>query len=236
MTTTRRWSRRVGPGGVAIVLGALSLMAVPGLAAQSLADYDYEHLAFRGVGLEAGYIFPNNVENTYTVSARMDLGYLGPGLRIVPGVSFWESSLVGSEVRKLEDRLADLVVREAPPGTPRPDVSLSPIDWSDLVLSLDGHFVWSIPYGVLTYAGAGGSAHLMNGKGPAIDDTFIEDLLDSVRAGFNFHGGLELPVHENFRIHTAARYEFLGDLRYAELRVGGQFLVGPDASVRNASR
>lgn len=235
-TRTRRWCRRVGPGAVVAMVAAAALVAPPELRAQGLAEYDYENLAFRGVGLEAGYIFPNNVEEAYTVGARMDLGFLGPGFRIVPGITYWESNLVGSEVRKLEERLADLVVREAPPGTPRPNVRLDPIEWSDLVLSVDGHFVWSIPFGFLSYAGAGGSAHLMNGKGPAIDGTFVEDLLDSVRAGLNVHGGLEYPVHENFRLYTAARYEVLGDLRYGELRFGAQFLVGPDASSGDAGR
>jgi len=217
------------PGALGGVLALLALLgSSPGVGAQELADYDYENLAFRGVGIEGGYILPNNVEETYTVGARMDLGFLGPGFRVVPGITYWESNLVRSEVRKLEERLADLVVREAPPGTPRPSVSLDPVEWSDLVLSVDGHFVWEIPLGLLTYAGAGGSAHLMNGKGPAIDGTFVEDLLDSVRAGLNLHGGLEYPAHENLRIYTGARYEVLGDLQYGEIRLGAQLLVGPD--------
>ncbi len=230
MTTMR--GRRAGSarsaGLVALAVALCGLLAGPGgLKAQDLAEYDYENLAFRGVGVQAGYIFPNNVREAYTYGARLDLGFLGPGLRVVPGFTYWSSRLVRSEVRALEGRLADLVVREAPPNTPRPEVDLEPVEWTDLVLSVDGQLVWTAPLGLLTYAGLGGSAHLMNGSGPAIDDTFVEDLLDSVRAGVNLHGGLEVPVHEDFRFYGDARYEVLGDLRYLEVRLGGQIMLGP---------
>jgi hypothetical protein len=80
--------------------------------------------------------------------------------------------------------------------------------------------------GVLTYAGAGGSFHFLNGGGIAIDDTFIEDLLDSVRAGGNVHGGVEIPLSSRLRVVGEARYEILDNLRYLHIRVGGQFTFG----------
>lgn len=208
------------------VLGLVSLLGGPGSAgAQELADYDYENLGFRGVGFYGGYIFPSSVKETYTIGASMDLGYLGPGLRVVPSLTYWDSELKNDEVAELEDRLEDLIVETGPPGTTRPDLDLGTITWSDLALTVDSHFVWAIPYGFLGYAGAGASAHLMNGGG-SIADTFIDDLLDSIRAGFNLHAGLEVPLHERLRLHTAARYELLGDLRYLELRAGLRLFLG----------
>lgn len=202
------------------VLGATA--GGSGAAAQELADYDYEHLSFRGLAFEVGYILPNNVENTHTLGVRVDLGYLGPGLRVVPSVTYWSSDLARSEVRELEERLEDLVAREHE----RPDLSLGPIGWTDVVLGLDGHFVWRVPFDLRTYAGAGLSAHLLNGRGEAIEETFVEDLLDSVRAGVNVHGGLEYPVTDRIRVHATARYELLDDLRYPEFRFGGKLFFG----------
>jgi len=203
------------------------LLATSALSGQDLADFDYENLSFRGFGAEWGYIWPDRVEPTQSYGVRMDLGYLGPGLRIVPSIHYWSSTFKASEVRELEDRVQTLIVSQT--DVPPPTVDLGVIDWSDLELAVDAQVVWRVPYGVLTFAGLGVGAHMLNGAGPAIDGTFIEDLLDSVAAGFNVHGGLELPVAPRFRVNTQARYEMLGDLRFAQLRFGGQFMIGASA-------
>ena len=108
-------------------------------------------------------------------------------------------------------------------------VDLGEIGWSDVALSGDAHFLWQVPLGLLTYAGLGLTAHVLRGSGAAIADTFVDDLLDSVRAGLNVHGGLEVPFHQRFRVVGETRYELLDDLSYLQLRVGGQFMFGsPD--------
>lgn len=214
------------------VLGWATLVGILGgspLAAQDLADFDYENLSFRGVGLDLGGIFPSRVDNDMAIGLRMDLGYLGPGLRIMPTLGYWSSRMKAGEVRELEVRLNELVDRSSPPGTPPADVDLGRIDWSDLVVGLDAHIVWSVPFGLLTYLGAGASAHIMNGDGEAVADTFIEDLLDTVTAGFNLHTGLEYPVTERMRLYGTLRYELLGDLHYGQMSVGTQFMFGPAA-------
>jgi hypothetical protein len=133
------------------------------------------------------------------------------------------------EVRALEVRLNELVDAQTPGGALPSDVDLGSIDWSDLVLGVDGHIVWSVPFGLLTYVGAGAAAHIMNGDGAAVNGTFIEDLLDTVTAGFNLHTGLELPLNDDLRIYGTLRYELLGDLRYGEVRIGTQFMFGSPA-------
>jgi len=214
--------RRVG----AFSLGLGLLFGAQGASAQSsLADYDYENLSFRGFSLETGYIWPTTAEPTYTIGTRIDLGYLGPGLRLVPGVSYWSSTMSNSEVRRFERNLDDLIESEIPPGSEFNGVNLGTIDWSDFIVSMDGHFVWSIPMNLLSYAGAGLSLHFMNGEGEAITGTFVEDLLDSVKPGFNVHGGLEYPVGDGFRLYGLARYEIMENLRYLELRLGGQIML-----------
>lgn len=221
----------------ALALGLGLFLCVGRASAQtSLADYDYENLAFRGFSLEGGYIWPTRVEPTYTIGARVDLGYLGPGLRLVPGVAYWSSTMKGFEVRKLERTVDELLVGQLDPGSGFDGVDLGTIDWSDFILSMDGHFVWSIPLDLLTFAGGGMSLHFMNGAGEAISGTFVEDLLDSVRPGFNLHGGLEYPMSDGFRLYGLARYELLEDLRYLELRVGGQIMLTGPASGEERSR
>jgi hypothetical protein len=211
---------------VALTLGAGFSRA----SAQELADFDYANLAFRGLGLEAGVIFPTRVEATYSLGMRMDLGYLGPGLRIVPGISYWSSSMKRTEVSELETRVEELVDREAPFGAPPASVNLGTIDWSDLVLSADAHVVWSVPFNLLTFVGLGASAHILNGGGEAIADTFIEDLLDTVTAGGNIHAGVERLVSNRFRLYGTTRFEVVENFQYFEVRVGGQIMIGGPAA------
>jgi hypothetical protein len=237
----RRHRRQAAPGVlhrvgfIAVGLGLFLFSGEAG-AQTSLADYDYENLSFRGFSLEGGYIWPTRVEPTYTLGTRVDLGFLGPGLRLVPGVAYWSSTMKDSEVQELGRNVDNLVEGQLAPGTPYEGVDLGTIDWSDFIVSLDSHFVWSVPLDLLTFAGAGMSLHFMNGDGEAIAGTFVEDLLDSVKPGFNLHGGLEYPMFDGFRLYGLARYEMMEDLRYLELRVGGQIMLSGPASGEERSR
>lgn len=207
--------------GIAFVLLAL---AVPGrMVGQSLDEFDYENLSFRGVMLESGYLWADNAENTSSVAIRFDLGYLAPGFRLMPGVSYWSSELDRAQVSGLENRLNELVVAQGgAPGT----IQLGTIDRRDIAVSLDGQFVWSIPFGLVSFAGAGLSAHFLDGSGADIDDTFIEDLLDSVQAGVNVQVGLEYSLNDRIKIYGSPKFELLDDLKYFELRFGAHILWG----------
>lgn len=193
-------------------------------AAQDLADFDYENLSLRGVGFEWGYLYPSRVEETQSYGMRIDLGYLGPGLRIVPSVTYWSSPFKDSEVAKLERSLEGLISEQID-GPPIP-VDLGQITWTDVAVGVDAQVVWRVPFGILTHAGLGGSIHILNGDGAAINGTFVEDLLDSVTPGGNLHLGLEYPLHERLRLQGQGRYEVLGDLRYFQIRVGAQLMIG----------
>ena len=208
-----------------LALAAVVILAPAGAGSQELADYDYANLSFRGVLAEGGYIFANNVENTEIFALRFDLGFLGPGFRIVPGVAFWTSRMAQDEVNDFEARLAALNAIQggtAPPG----GFDLGSIDRDDVVISVDGHYMWSVPLDLFLWTGVGVSTHFLNGSGPAVNGTFVEDLLDSVSAGFNVHGGLEYPVTDRFRLYGGSKFEVLGDLRYVELRFGLSYIWG----------
>ena len=211
-----------------IVTAVVGVAAGPnGAKAQEIADFDYENLSLRGLGFEWGYSYPSRVERTQSYGLRIDMGYLGPGLRIVPSVTYWKAPFQAAEIGELEARVAGLV--QAQSGGAAPSVDLGTIKWSDVVLALDTHVVWSIPFGFLSFGGLGIAAHVMNGDGAAISGTFVEDLLDSVTAGFNLHAGLEYPVRDRFRLNGQGRYEVLGDLQYFQMRFGAQLMIGENA-------
>jgi hypothetical protein len=217
-----------------IVAAMLGVVAGPNVAkGQELADFDYERLSLRGFGFEWGYLYPSRVDRTESYGLRIDLGYLGPGLRIVPSVTYWKAPFQAAEIEELEERVAGLVQTQS--GGPAPTVDLGTIEWSDVTVGVDAQVMWSIPFNFLSFAGLGVAAHVMNGDGAAINGTFVEDLLDSVTAGFNLHAGLEYPVSGRFRLNGQGRYEVLGDLQYFQIRFGAQIMVGANApgEVRN---
>jgi hypothetical protein len=219
-----------GPALAGVLTGACLLYgagpAAQPLVGQGLAEFDYENLAPRGIMPNVGWVRPGTVSPTGSIGLRLDLGYLGPGVRITTGFSQWSSTLRRSEVAVLEEQLADLV--ETQTGT-RPEVDLGRITWSDVALNADAHVVWRVPGGLLTYAGAGGTAHVMRGGGAAIEGTFVQDLLNTIRAGANLHGGIEVPLGAQLRVVGEARVELVQSVTYAQVRAGLQYTWGPAA-------
>jgi hypothetical protein len=192
--------------------------------AQTLADYDYENLTFRGVGVDVGRIWPNKVEPASIWSVRLDLGYLGPAVRLMPTISYWSSRFRKSELDRLADRLSDLPPLRQQGVTVTGD-DLGDIHWSDLALGLDAHIVWTAPLNIITFVGGGLAMHALNGRGDVIDDTFIEDLLDSTAPGAAVLAGFELQIAPGVRIFAETRYTLASDVRYPSIRVGGALML-----------
>ncbi|MEX2529788.1 MAG: hypothetical protein WD960_03360 [Gemmatimonadota bacterium] len=218
-------------GGAVVLLAVffviLMLLGARPLAAQGLADFDYENLSFRGVSADVGLVVPSaRIEGTQSFGGRVDLGFLGPGVRVTAGFNRWSSYLTREEVGALEAQLERLIDEQAQPGSPSASVDLGRISWADFAINTDAHMMWSLPGGLTSYAGMGATAHIMQGGGAVIEDTFVEDLLSSIRAGVNAHAGVEVPVHRRLRLVGEARYEILEDLNYLQLRVGGQVMFG----------
>ncbi len=222
---------------VTLLLALLPLALAPGGArAQGLADYDYTDLVFRGVGLSLGYLWPTKVEATSEYTVRVDLGYLGPGVRIIPSMSYWRSDMRQSELGRLADRLNALpaLQRQGARVTPQ---DLGPIRLSDVSLALDGQYVWTTPARLLTYVDLGLGVHALNGQGQAISDTFIEDLLDTVTAGISAGGGLEYPVNDRLRFYGELRYTVLTDVQYPGVRLGAAIMLpGLGSETRQGAR
>lgn len=216
---------------VAVVFG----LGPAGAAAQvDLADYDYENLTFGGVGLDVSQIWPSKVESTTAFSMRLDLGFLGPGIRIVPSLTYWSSTMQEEELARLARRLNRLPALEDR-NVEITAAELAPIDWSNLSGSVDAHFVWATPIPVFTYLGAGLGLHALNGQGDSIDDTFIEDLLDSITPALSAIAGAEYQVVERARLFAEARYVLLTDLHYPSINLGVMMKLPPRGSGQNDS-
>jgi hypothetical protein len=208
------------------ILPALfGLLALPRAAtAQGLSNYDYDNLTFRGIGVDWGRISPNKVNATNLYGLRVDLGFLGPAIRFIPSVSWWKSELKRSELESVAARLSELpAIRER--GVTINADDLGTVEWSTLSLSVDTHVVWTAPAHIFTYAGLGVGLHAMNGKGASINDTFIEDLLDTITAGVAFMGGLEYQATRIFRVYGEARYTIQSEIRYPAFRLGLALMV-----------
>lgn len=213
--------------GVLGVAVCASLLAPAGARGQELADLDYENLGFRGFGFDWGYMWPTRIERTGSAALRIDMGYAGPGLRIVPSIGYWSSPLQQAEITELEDRIEALITTQS--GAPSPQLDLGTIEWRDVAVGVDAHVVWDSLLDILTYGGLGVTAHFLDGDGDAIAGTFIDDLLDSVTAGFNLHFGMEYPVTQRFRIYGVSKYEVMSDLQFFTVRAGWQIMTGPNA-------
>jgi hypothetical protein len=203
----------------------LLLLPVAGHA-QSLADYDYENLTFRGIGFDYGYIWPDRVMPAPMWSLRLDLGFLGPAVRIAPTMSYWTSTFRPVELDRLADRLSQLPAMQEQ-GVTLTGADLGIIEWSDLSLGLDTHVVWTAPLDIITFVGASVGLHAMNGRGDAIEDTFVEGLLDSMTGGVAVMAGLEIQPVPVLRLYGEARYTLVSDVRYPGLRVGGALMLPP---------
>jgi len=211
-------ARTLTTGAVFLLATALAAPA----AGQALEDYDYDNLAFRGVGFDWGWITPTRVDATPMYGLRIDLGFLGPAIRVIPSITYWSSQLKRSELERLATALEEL-----PPlsGVDIDADDLGTVEWSDLALNLDLHAVWTAPFDVFTYVGLGMGVHGMNGRGDAIDDTFIEDLLDTTTAGLAAMAGLEYQPVPRLRFYGEARYVLASDVRYPAFRVGAALML-----------
>ena len=66
-------------------VGVVGLAAAQPAAAQNLEEYDYANLGVRAIGAEILFVDASQNEGTFGLGAKIDLGFLGPGVRVVPG-------------------------------------------------------------------------------------------------------------------------------------------------------
>lgn len=198
---------------------ATCLLSSFSAAAQGWEDYDYENLQFRGMGLEAGWVAPRDISPEVSYGIRADLGYVGPHVRIAPAIRFWSSTLSESEVTRLSDQILEICRRQ--PGAVCPSsLDLGEVQRSDLELSVDAHYVLGDGAGISPYAGGGLGLHLLNGRGDFIDDTFVENLLDTLSPALNGVLGLDFQLVTRLDILIEGRGVVTSDVQYVNGVVG----------------
>jgi hypothetical protein len=195
------------------------------LKGQELADYDYEKLAFRGISVEYGNILFKTYEETEVYSVKLDLGFLGPGVRMATRASYWSSEMVPEELVSFESSLNTMILAQGGvlPGN---GLEIGSIKRDDMSVSVEADYVWRIPLGMLLSTGLGASAHLVNGTTQIPDDTFLNGLLDSFTAGFNVHSGLEYLVTDRIRLYGDSRIGLAGNVRFFQFGGGLTILWG----------
>lgn len=214
---------------------ALALTLLPAAAAgQTLEDYDYDNLQFRGIGVEVGYVVPWNLEPTVSYGLRGDMGFVGPHVRITPSIRYWSSHLKEDEVERLATQFIEICNRRAPGSCPA-SLELGEVSRSDVEMSADAHVLPEIPGPITPYLGSGVSLHLLNGGGESIDDTFVEDLLDTVAPGLNLMGGALLRLGSVLQFSLEGRLMLTSDVQYGNFALGGVWTLPspPAAAVRH---
>lgn len=200
-----RGMRRVVAGAATLLLlisGARSAVA------QNLEEYDYVNLGLRAIGVEVVYVSAKQNDGTLGLGAKLDLGFLGPGIRVVPRFAYWSADVEGSSVDELERQLEEVSGLE--PGS----INLGAISRSAYVIGADVHFIASLPT-VSPYIGAGLDVYLLNDDGPAIRGTFLDDTV--VTAGVSVVGGLQVAMSPGW----SAFGEFRGTAVTSASSLGG---------------
>ena len=201
---------------IAALLALCWLVTPARAAAQTLADYDYENLQFRGLGPQVGWVIPGEMESTVSYGIHADMGFVGPNVRILPAIRFWSSTLRQAQLDRLSEQIVQLCEKQATDCTP---LNLGEVQRSDLELSTEAHFIFAPWTPVSLYAGGGLSLHLLNGRGELIDDTFVEDLLDTVAPGFNLLVGSFVPIGK-IRLVGEVRAVVTSDVQYGNFALG----------------
>lgn len=214
-----RWLRTVG-------FSVVSVVAMSGLlSGQGLEQYDYDNLGPRGATGEIFIVFPSGVKETIGFGAKVDLGFLGPHVRVQGRGAYWTSELKTSEVLDFNQKLEDLV-EEQNPGS-EVSIDLGVIDRSALLFGGDLHWLPRVTGLVRPYLGVGVELYFLNGSGDAIEGTFVEEGLDLFTAGVSGVAGLEFGLDNDLVFYVDARGSLVSDVRSLAFAVGFGYIVEP---------
>ena len=219
----RDGGRRVRSGirsvlkGAVLTLGLAAAVGVRPAPAQNLADYDYDNLGFRSLGVNITYVGAAETDDGFGFEVRSDLGFLGPGIRVVPRLGFWKESVNVTEIRALEARIAELAL--LPPSA----INLGVIERSVAVFGAD--FQWTTRASRLApYVGIGLDAYLLNDSGVAIEGTFLDDRV--ITAGLSAVAGLELALQGGWIVYGDVRGSLVTDANNFAVAGGFAYYFG----------
>jgi opacity protein-like surface antigen len=193
------------------VAGLLLITATDTLHAQSLEDYDYTNLGFRAVGAEATWVDASQNESTVGVGIRVDLGFLGPYIRIVPRGAWWNAHVTDSAVRELEQQLEE--VSDLPPGS----IDLGTLERTSWILGADAQ--WTLQDAVFApYLGVGLELYFLDNDGDAIRGTYLDNMV--ITAGIAGLIGAELNIASHWRVYSELRGTLVTDASNVAVALG----------------
>ena len=202
----------------------MTLVAVPGLlqAQGALNQFSYDNLRLSGIQLDLGVLGASQLTGAVVGGLRIDYGRIAPNVRLLLGVSYFRSAFDREARDRFEQRLRGIVIDPSGDDT----IRVGEIHLGDLIADVD--FQWVFPQGTTAtaYLGLGGSVHLRNGSGQAINGTFVEDALDAITAGVNATMGVEFNLGSPWRFTLDARGMLSSGLRTASVRGGLMYRLG----------
>ncbi len=200
----------------ALTIAALGMMA-GSATAQGLEEYDYTNLGLRAIGVEAFTVNASQNESTVGIGAKLDLGFLGPNIRIVPRFGYWKADVESSQVTELEMQLESASGLE--PGT----INLGQIERSAYILGTD--FQWTATgVKVAPYIGVGLDVYILNDDGEAIRDTFLDDLI--VTAGVSGVVGAQFALSRRWSAYGEFRGAAVTDASNIGIAAGIFLMTG----------
>ena len=196
---------------IAMVTGIFLLTASSDARGQTLEDYDYTNLGFRAFGAEATWVNASESESTVGIGIRVDLGFLGPYIRIVPRAAWWNARVTESAVRELEEQMEE--VSDLPPGS----INLGPLERTAWILGTDVQ--WTLQDAVFApYLGVGLEVYFLDNDGDAINGTFLDNMLITV--GITGVIGAELNLADHWRVYSELRGSLVTDASNAAVALG----------------
>lgn len=206
----------------AILLAACALFAPMRLAAQGFLDeFSYEGLGLTGIGFELGPVGSDRLTTEFSGGVRVDYGMIAPRVRVLFGVNYFKGELDPDEIQEFERRLLQVV--QDPTGDATVDIGQ--ITWTNVEATLDLQYVFPAGPRAFTYLGLGIGAHIRNGSGAAIEDTFVEDALDTIAASADLSLGVEVTLSERVHFTTEARGVLSSELLMASARAGFTYRI-----------
>ena len=203
-------------GALAITLSNLPTVQ---LSAQGvLNEFSYDNLKLSGIQFDIGVLGASELTGATVGGVRLDFGHIAPKVRLMLGLSYFQSHFDQTSLDKFARKLDDFVN----PGT-SDTIVLGQVKLSDIIGDVDFQLVFPQGKGITAYVGAGVSAHIRNGSGNAINGTFVEDALDVVTAGLNGTIGFEFNLSRTWRFTLDGRGVLSSGLSTASLRTGVMF-------------
>lgn len=206
----------MGRSAVLVVL-ALTICPSAHLPAQSvLNQFSYENLRLSGIQLDAGLLGASDLRGSTAGGLRVDYGRIAPKVRLVLGLSYFQSEFDQQARNRFQQRLQSIVIDPTHDDT----IKVGRISLSDVVGDVDFQYVFPQGHGVTAYLGTGFSVHVRHGSGAAINGTFVQDALDVITAGLNGTMAFEFNLSHAWRFTVDGRGVLSSGLRTVSLRTG----------------